>query len=431
MTSVQLNTFPAPTASTPAPRVLSDSPQRWRFLALLFLALFIGYANRGALSVAAPFMSEDLGLSKLGLGLAMSAFYWSYTLMQVPAGWAVDRFGPARPYAIGFIGWSLASAMTGMASGLRALIGLRVAGGVGQSISFPATTRAVADAFHPHERGTASGIYLNGSRLGAAAITWGGVYFLANHGWKQFFVVTGLIPLLWLLPWMKFINFGNSKSASTVRSGPYPSDSQSWKNLLRHRTILGLFLGGFAYGYGWYVFVSWLPSYLVMERHFAPKEMAILGSMPFLMMAVTSLFSGMFGDWLVRRGFRETRTQKALAVVGLAVGCLIAPAGFVTDRTTAVLLLTISLGGLGITSPQMWTLPISTSEHRMVGTVTGIQNVGCNLGGIIAPALTGLLVQSTGSFSLALAMTGVILLTGIPSFWFLVSDSVSAVRRSD
>src|SRR5262252_2900404 len=115
MTSAQLNAFPAATTTTPAPLILSDTPQRWRLLALLFLALFIGYAHRGALSVAAPFMSEDLGLSKFDLGLAMSAFYWSYTLMQVPAGWAVDRFGPARPYAIGFIVWSLASAMTGMA----------------------------------------------------------------------------------------------------------------------------------------------------------------------------------------------------------------------------------------------------------------------------------------------------------------------------
>ncbi|HVF27184.1 MAG TPA: MFS transporter, partial [Pyrinomonadaceae bacterium] len=180
---------------------LKESPQRWWLLALLFTGMLFGYAQRGAFSVAAPFMSEDLGLSKAGLGVLLSAFFWSYSLMQVPAGWTVDRFGVRRAYSLGFAFWSLASALTGFASNLTALIGLRVALGAGQAITFPATARAVANWFRERERGTVTAIYLTGVRFGTALISWIGAYFLTRYDWKLFFVIVGLVPLVWLLPW--------------------------------------------------------------------------------------------------------------------------------------------------------------------------------------------------------------------------------------
>jgi ACS family D-galactonate transporter-like MFS transporter len=439
MTSAGLSTIPASASPSARPdlshSVLSHSTERWRLLLLLFTAIFISYVHRGALSVAAPFISEELGLSKFGMGLALSAFYWSYAFLQVPAGWVADRFGPGRPYSLGFIGWSMISAMTGLAPGLGALLGLRVALGAGQAITFPASCRAVADWFQPRERGTVTGIYLNGMRLGNAAVIWIGAYFLARYSWKLFFLVTGVAPFVWLLPWTKFVNKWEPKSASTASAGPGARrDSQFFESLLllKQRSVLGLFLGCFAYGYAWYVFISWLPGYLLMERHFTPSEMGLLGSMPFLVMAVISVLSGLLSDWLVRLGVEETKTQKLLIVVGLGIGCLIVPAGLVADRITAVWLLTISLAGLGITSPHMWTLPLAVCERQIVGTVSGIQNLGGNLGGIIAPALTGLIAQSTGSFALALGVTGAVLLTGIPAYWFLVSDKVgySMVREA-
>ena len=429
MTSIGLSTIPEPASPSALP-IVSYSTERWRLLALLFTALFISYVHRGALSVAAPFMSEELGLSRFGIGLALSAFYWSYAFMQVPAGWVVDRFGPGRPYSLGFIWWSLISAMTGLAPGLGALLGLRAAMAVGQAITFPATCRAVADWFHPRERGTVTGIYLNGIRLGQAAVIWIGAYFLARYSWRVFFLVTGLVPFVWLLFWTKLVDKREPELASTDCEPGARRDSPFWASLvlLKQRSVLGLFLGCFAYGYGWYVFISWLPGYLVMERHFTPGEMGILGSMPFLVMSVISVLSGLLGDWLVRRGLEPMKTQKLLLVVGLAIGCLIVPAGLVADRITAVWLLTISLAGLGISSPHMWTLPMTVCERRIVGTVTGIQNFGSNLGGIIAPALTGLIAQSTGSFVWALGVTGAVLLTGVPAYWFLVSDRIHEVQ---
>src|SRR6267378_5799698 len=160
---------------------LRDSRQRWWLLALLFTAMLISYAHRSALSVAAPFISKDLNLSKAQMGILLSSFFWVYAFMQMPAGWIVDRFGVRRAYSFGFVFWSLASSLTGLGVGLASLLGLRIATGAGQAITFPASSRAVANWYPDRERGKVTGVYLTGVRLGAALVSWLGAYFLSRY----------------------------------------------------------------------------------------------------------------------------------------------------------------------------------------------------------------------------------------------------------
>src|SRR5437868_12320944 len=189
----------------PKAPALNASPQRWWLLALLFSAMLISYVHRGAFSVAAPFMAKDLNLSKAGIGIVLSSFFWVYAFMQVPAGWIVDRFRTKRAYSLGFLFWSLATTLTAFGGNVVSLIGLRVATGAGQAITFPASARAVANSFPQAERGTVTGIYLTGVRFGAALVNAIGGFFLARYSWKLFFLVIGLVPLIWLLPWTKFL----------------------------------------------------------------------------------------------------------------------------------------------------------------------------------------------------------------------------------
>jgi ACS family glucarate transporter-like MFS transporter len=415
---------------------LQHSPQRWWLLLLLFTAMLISYAHRGALSVAvaSSTMSEDLHLSEAGIGILLSAFFWIYSFMQMPSGWLVDRFGVRRAYSLGFIFWSLTSALTGLASGFASLVGLRVALGAGQAISFPATSRAVADGFQQRERGTVTGIYLTGVRFGTALINLVGAYFLARYDWKLFFVVTGLVPLIWLLPWSKFLGKWEAAPVTTAGAKSVATGRVSFIDslaLLKHRTVLGIFLGFFAYDYAWFVFITWLPRYLKKERGFTDGEMGVFSAVPFLVMSVIIVLSGMLSDWLVRRGHEERRVRKIFIITGLAIGCMIVPAGMVADRMTAVWLLTISLCGLGITSPNTWTLTQAVCEKKIVGTVSGIQNFGGNLGGIIAPALTGFIAHATKSFALALAIVGAVLVVGMIAYWFLISDKVDLKASAD
>jgi ACS family D-galactonate transporter-like MFS transporter len=297
--------------------------------------------------------------------------------------------------------------------------------GTGQAITFPATARAVANSFPERERGTVTAIYLTGVRLGQAFVSWFGAFFLARYSWKLFFLIIGLVPLIWLFPWTTYMNRWETRPAVTAEKTA-ANDSSFWKSLLllKHKSVFGIFLGFFAYDYVWFVFITWLPGYLVLERQFTPQEMGVYSAAPYLPMSVIIILSGFLSDWLVRRGVEEKRVRRAMIVVGLAIGCLIVPAGLVTDKITSVWLLTISLCGLGICSPNTWTLTQAVCDKKIVGTVSGIQNFGGNVGGIMAPAVTGFIAHATDSFALAFGLCGVIMLVGMFAYWFLITDEV-------
>lgn len=401
-------------------------------MALLAIAMIVCYAHRGTLSVAAPFMLKELNLSASVMGILLSAFYWSYSLMQLPAGWLVDRYGVKRSYSLGFGLWSLASAFTGFAHNLVTLTVFRLILGVGQSVAFPASARAVAQLFPDKERGTVTSTYLTGVRLGQALVGVTGAFVLSNYGLKLFFLVTGILPLLWLLPWNRILGRWEKEPVAAAPEPTFtttPSQKTTFVEslrLLKQRSVLGIFLGFFAYDYAWFVYVTWLPGYLVMERKFSTREMGIYSSVPYVLMSIIIFLSGVISDWLVRQGLPETRVRKAFIVAGMGIGCLIIPAGMVEDKLKAVWLLTISLAGLGISSPNTWTLTQAVCSKSMVGTVSGIQNLGGNIGGIIAPVLTGYIAHTTRSFALALGVTGAILLVGMLSYCLLISRKVDS-----
>jgi MFS family permease len=314
-----------------------------------------------------------------------------------------------------------------------ALIILQMMLGVGQAVAFPASARAVANWFQNKERGTVTATYLTGVRLGQALIGALGAYFLAVYSWKVFVLVISLVPMVWMIPWYRFLGKWDNSSPSPNSRGEIQTQAVGKKGasfleslaLLKDRTVFGIFLGFFAYDYVWFVYTRWLAGYLVIERNLTKPELAFWTSVPFLIMSVIILVSGAASDLLIRRGHREIRVRKTFIVAGLLVGGLMVPAGLVTDKTTALWLLTISLCGLGICSPNTWTLTQAVCSRTLVGTVSGIQNFGGNLGGIIAPALTGFIAHKTQSFSLAFSICGAILIIGMLSYIFLIGPKAT------
>jgi len=415
-----------------APHDLKDLPQRWWLAALLVTAMLLCYAHRGAMGVAAPFMSKDLGFNPTKTGVLLSAFFWVYAFMQMPTGWLADRFGVRRTYGFGFAFWSLTTILMGLTKNLAGLILVRVSVGVGQSIAFPASARATSNWFQERERGMVIGLYLAGVRYGTALINLFGAWFLSRYDWRLFFVVIGAVPLVWLAPWMFFLRKWEerSKYESPVAPQQHSASFKESLSLLKTRGALGIFLGFFAYNYVWNVFLAWLPSYLVTERGFSKKEMGVFSAMPYLAMSVIILISGALSDWLVRRGYDERKIRKIFIATGMLVGCLIVPAGMVEDKMSAVWLLTISLSGLGIASPNTWALTQAVSSKGIVGTVSGIQNTGGNIGAILAPLLTGFIAHLTGSFALALGLCGAILVGGIIAYLALVEDKVEVADEA-
>jgi ACS family D-galactonate transporter-like MFS transporter len=386
---------------------------RWGLVGLLVTGMTFCYAQRGTLSVAAPFMIRDLEINTETMGLMLSAFSWFYCFMQVPSGWIVDRFGVRRAYACGFAVWSIACALTGVFRGIAAIMFFRVTMGVGQSVAFPASARTVANWFPDTERGLVNSSYLIGVRLGQALVNAVGVGLIAVYGWRMFFVVSGLLPLLWIVPWMVGLRRWERPGAN--HAAPAASNRFTFASsfgLLRHRTVLGTFLGFFAYDYVWFVFAYWLPGYLRLERHFTPAQMAFHASVPFLVMSVVIVLSGIATDRLIAAGFQELRVRKTFIAIGFAIAMAIVPAGLVDDNGTSVWLLLTSLCGLGVAAPNTWSITQACCSKRLVGTVSGIQNFGGNVAGIIAPWLTGAIAHRTGSFASAFALCGFILVAG-------------------
>jgi len=343
----------------------------------------------------------------------------------VPSGWIVDRFGVGRAYACGFGLWSIACALTGAFRGIPAIMFFRVTMGVGQSVAFPASARTVANWFPDTERGLVNSSYLIGVRLGQALVNAAGVGLIAVYGWRMFFVVSGLAPLLWIVPWMMVLRRweapGTSAAAPTVS---HRFTFASSFGLLRHPTVLGTFLGFFAYDYVWFVFAYWLPGYLRLERHLAPAQMAFHASAPFLVMSIVIVLSGFTTDRLIAAGFRELRVRKTFIAIGFAIAMAIVPAGLVHDNGTSVWLLLTSLCGLGLAAPNTWSITQACCTKRLVGTVSGIQNFGGNVAGIIAPWLTGAIAHRTGSFASAFVLCGFILIGGALAYWLLMNENV-------
>jgi MFS family permease len=398
---------------------------RWRLVALLLSGMTFCYAQRGTLSVAAPFMIQQLAINTETMGLMLSAFSWCYCFMQVPSGWVVDRFGVRRAYAGGFVLWSLACSLSGTVLHVAAIMFFRIVMGIGQAVAFPASARTVANWFPDTERGLVNSSYLIGVRFGQALINAAGVGLIAAYGWRAFFVIAGLVPLLWIAPWMLILRQVETPAARAVTpSAQTRLTFASSFGLLRHPTVLGTFLGFFAFDYVWFVFVYWLPGYLRLERHFTPAQMAFHASVPFLVMSAVIVLSGLATDRLIAAGYREVRVRKAFITIGFAIALAIVPAGLVQDNGVAVWLLLASLCGLGIASPNTWSLTQACCSKRLVGTVSGIQNFGGNIGGIVAPWLTGAIAYRTGSFAAAFALCGVILIGGTLSYWLLMNDTV-------
>jgi MFS family permease len=398
---------------------------RWGLVALLLSGMTFCYAQRGTLSVAAPFMIRDLAINTETMGLMLSAFSWCYCFMQVPSGWIVDRFGVGRAYACGFALWSIACSLTGAFRNIAAIMFFRVVMGVGQSVAFPASARTVANWFPDKERGLVNSSYLIGVRLGQALVNAAGVGLIAAYGWRAFFVISGLAPLLWIVPWtLTLKRWEGPRTGAAARTASTRFTFAASFGLLKHPSVLGTFLGFFAYDYVWFVFVYWLPGYLRLERQFTPAQMAFHASVPFLVMSVVIVLSGIVTDRLIAAGHGELRVRKTFIAIGLAVALAIVPAGLVRDNGTSVWLLLMSLCGLGLAAPNTWSITQACCTKRLVGTVSGIQNFGGNVAGIIAPWLTGAIAHRTGSFAAAFVVCGFMLVGGALAYWLLMNEKV-------
>ena len=388
---------------------------RWSVVALLAAALFINYVDRGAVPTAAHLIQDDLGLSTQQLGVLFSAFFWSYTLLQIPVGALAERFGAWRILAGGLALWGCATLLVGWAGSFTALLALRLLLGIGESAGFPCVSKLLASVVPLRELGTANGIVAFAYLFGPAVGAYGGGLLIAQYGWRAMFWILGAVSLLWLLHWARIKPPGRAGRPSAM-------NAPTLRAVLRQAPLWGTSLGHFSSNYAFYFILTWLPFYLVRERGFSTAEMATLTGSAYAANALSALLAGWAIDRFAARSGRVTLAYKAVMVayhVG-SVACMLGIGLGTLSWAVAAIFVYQVLSG--ISSPGIFAIAQILAGPSASGRWVGIQNAIGNLAGVIAPALTGFIVADNRHFTAAFVVAAGVSLLGLIGWVWMVGD---------
>ena len=404
--------------------------RRWTIVGLLFTASLINYFDRATISFALPLISKELHLGPEAKGVLLSAFFWSYALMQIPMGVLADRVNLRWLYAAAFTLWSVSQGLIGLATGLGMLISFRVLLGIGEAIYLPGGSKIVSLLFLPAERGLPCGLFDSGTRTGLVVegvlVPW----MLMHYGWRISFAFVGFAALLWLIPW--FIVTPRQLRGSPAIAGTTSSATlgRAIVTLVTNRNLLGICLGFFCFDYYWYFLVNWLPDYLVTVRGLTILKAGINAAVPYFVFGASEPIGGWIADRLVRAGWSETRARKGVVTVAFLTGLLLIPAARVSSPGAAVALI---VGGclVGLATANLLVILQSCAPRGEIGLWTGVYNFVGNIAGILSPLMTGFLIDRTGSYTPPFVLAASLIAIGPLAFWVIVGEVQSSDRASD
>ncbi|GMA63484.1 MFS transporter [Alicyclobacillus fastidiosus] len=402
---------------------------RWIVVVILTLLSIINYLDRGNLSVAAPLIMKDLHMNPAAMGVILSSFVWPYAVMNLPSGWAVDKFGTKvmMSIAVGF--WSVVAVATGFMRTMGTFILTRVLLGVGESAMFPAAIKATNAWFPKHEKGFATSIFIAGTQVGLAISPLLSTALMLAFGWQAMFIIIGSIGFLVLIGWIilykdpqkhKWLSREEFQYIRSLAIDPTTSQDRvqsqnkitlvQWVKLFGQFSTWAMIIGDFALQYLFWFYITWLPTYLEKSEHLSISKTGLYASLPFIAGTLGVLIGGKISDWFIAKGMTRLNGRRytiALGAVLTAVALLIT--AFVHNQGLAITLLTIGMFTYSLCSAPIWALATDVVESdTYVASIGSIQNFGGFLGGAFAPIVTGVLVASFGGFAIALVVTAIL-----------------------
>jgi MFS family permease len=409
--------------------------RRWWIVGLLFLGMLINYVDRGNLSIAAVPIMRELHLSTSMAGVTLSAFFWTYLVFQFPAGYFVDRTGLRLSYGISFLVWTLSSAAVGLVHSVSGLISLRMLLGMGESVAAPASLAYIKRNFQGDEQGLPTAFYLSGMTLGPAVGVFLGGALLEHVGWRTLFVLTGLVSMFWLWPWLRLAPSNGRVVVETPGPSAKPESkpNHSWRRLLVNRVVWGAATSAVLYGYFSFFCFTWLPSYLVMSRGYTYMKTGTFMALPLSACALSGIVFGRLADWLARTR-SPLAVRKGFVIAGflLATSILLVTVVKSSAQVLAVLLFSYTVLGLAIAN--FWAITQLISPARLIGRFVSCQNAAAVAGGVCAPIVTGRLLGNGHDFGrsfevavlcLALAAVAIFVLireTGVKEIGYLFAN---------
>jgi ACS family glucarate transporter-like MFS transporter len=408
---------------------------RWKVAVLTWGAIAINYIDRSNLSAATPVIMKQFHFTPTEMGFILSAFFWSYTLFQIPSGWLADRLGHRLILGGAVAWWSAATMLIAFCRALPTFIGARILLGVGEAAAYPAGAGVTAKWFPDRERARATVIFDSGNKFGTAFAMPFIVWLMVHYGWKTPFVISGLLGFGWVILWLTYYTdpeksrYANQAEVAYIRAGQQIKDGLGdtkaplkWHQLLRYRNIRAMCAGFFVQNYAIYFFITWFPAYLVQARGMSLIKMGFVAMIPPLVALCVGVLSAILSDWLYGKGIPKTKVRKINLVAGMLTASSIGLAGFIHSDLGAVALLTLSYSGLACSGPALWTLPGDVAPRNMTSTVGALQNCISNIGGILGPVVTGYIVSTTHSFVPALVITGVGTILGALNYAFYLGE---------
>ena len=396
---------------------------RWSLTGMLFIAGMINYLDRSALSVAAPLISRDLAIEPVALGIVFSAFSFGYAPFCFVGGWAADRFGPRLVFLIAMTVWSFFCGLTAAAYSVGFLLAVRILFGMGEAPFSSTINKLVSQWFPRKEAATAIGISNAGTPLGGA-ISGPIVGFMSvAFGWRLAFILIAAVSLVWVVAWF-FIGRDKPEQHSRVtpeemaeiyagRVENAPTEARMPLGYyLKQPAVIATAVAFFGYSYLLFFFLTWFPTYLSKAHGLSIQSMGLVTSIPWTLGFLGLLASGFVVDFILKRTGRALFSAKAVLVTGLCIAAIcVGLAGMVTSVEAAVALMAVTVFCMYMTGTTYWAIILDIVEKPRVGGVSGFVHFIANCAGIIAPTVTGFLVEY-GSFQAAFAFAGLFAFLG-------------------
>ncbi len=418
---------------------------RWFILVLIGIMYMITYMDRTGISIAAPYIAREFGFSETAIGVVFSVFLWAYALGQIPAGWFADRFGPRLTLLILVPLWSVMTAMTSIATGIRSLIIVRFIFGLAEAGAFPAATRGMQLWFPASERGIVHGVSHSFSRFAIAIVPFIAVSIIAALGWRWIFYLFAAIGLFWSFAFfwlyrdqpekhpsvnrleLEYIRGCNVEHTAYMSQAEPERPKVPWARIFRSRNMWYIAITYGCFYYGTYFYVTWFPDYLLQYRHLSLKTIGVLAALPLVAGMVGDLLGGSLTDGIYKRTGKLKFARRVVAGPAmLASGVCLIPAALTHHSMTAIFCLTASLFFLELVISPAWAVPMDVGG-QFSGTVSGLMNMAGALVASVSPIIFGYLVQRGEWIAPFFISAGVLLMGAV--FWtFLVNPERSVAE---
>jgi sugar phosphate permease len=417
-------------------------PVRWWIAVMLFLSYVVWYMDRTNISIAGPLMMKHFGWTPAQFGMVQSAFFIGYSLTQIPGGWLADRFGGSRVILFGTLWWSAFVFFTPFATTLGMMYLIRGFMGLGEGVNAPTHVALTARWMPKFEAARANAVYWIGMPVGIIITMPLTVWLSQKWGWQASFYIFAWVGVAWCIAWRWYARDRPEQhptitkaELALIKSDQDPvhvmDQPTEWRAVLTSRAVWGLTITYFFHNYLWYLYMSWLPSYLVMARGFSLVKSGIFTMIPYFCATLTILLGGHLSDkWTRKYGLNVGR--RVPIVIGLGgCGIFLLLATYTPNAYVAVAYISASMGFLLLNNGAFWSTPISLSPKNS-GVISGMMNTSGNIAGVCSPSITGILVTMYHNkfeyamyFGACMALVGILVLLLVAKMQPLARPSVT------